>query len=58
MRSYGTGKSSVGLGVSAKVGIGFGGGFTHTTSSQRLLTAMDHTREGFWVPRYDCLNAA
>jgi hypothetical protein len=58
MRSYGTGKSSVGLGVSAKVGIGFGGGFTHTTSSQRLLTAMDHMREGFWVPRYDCLNAA
>jgi len=57
MRSYGTGKNSLGLEAHAKVGIGFGGGFTHSTSSQRLLTAMDHTPEGFWVPRYDCLEA-
>jgi hypothetical protein len=39
-------------------GVGLGAGFTHTNSAQRLLNALDHTREGFWVPRYDCLTAA
>jgi hypothetical protein len=41
-----------------KAGIGLGAGFTHTNSSQRLLNALDHTREGFWMSRYDCLTAA
>lgn len=58
MRSYGAGKTQVGLEGRVKAGVGFGAGFTHTRSSRRLLTAMDHTREGFWVPRYDCLAAA
>jgi hypothetical protein len=56
-RSYGTSHGSLGLEGHLASGLKLGGGFTHTTSSQRLLTAMDHTREGFWVPRYDCLDA-
>ena len=31
---------------------------SHQESSRRLLSAMEHTPEGFWVPRYDCLAAA
>jgi hypothetical protein len=57
MRGYGSNESAVGIDAKAKGGIGFGGGFEHRTSSQRLLAALDHTREGFWVPRYDCLTA-
>jgi hypothetical protein len=58
MRSYGVSNTSVGADGRVKAGIGFGAGFTHTNASQRLLNALDHTREGFWVPRYDCLTAA
>jgi hypothetical protein len=57
-RAYGSTESDVGIEAHGKLGIGFGAGFSHMTSSQRLLTALDHTREGFWVPRYDCLAAA
>jgi hypothetical protein len=55
MRSYGARTDDIALEVQ---GLKLGGGFAHTTSSRRLLAAMDHTREGFWVPRYDCLAAA
>jgi hypothetical protein len=41
-----------------KGGFGIGGSFSHTSESSRLLAAMEHTPEGFWVPRYDCLAAA
>jgi hypothetical protein len=58
LRSYGTSESELGLDGRLKAGIGLGAGFSHKASSQRLLTALDHTREGFWVPRYDCLAAA
>jgi hypothetical protein len=58
MRSYGVSDSSVGADGRVKAGIGLGAGFTHTNSSQHLVNALDHTREGFWVPRYDCLTAA
>jgi hypothetical protein len=58
MRSYGVSDSSVGAEGRVKAGIGLGAGFTHTNSSQHLVNALDHTREGFWVPRYDCLTAA
>jgi hypothetical protein len=57
MRGYGSNESAVGIDAKAKLGVGFGAGFEHRTSSQRLLAALDHTREGFWVPRYDCLTA-
>jgi len=39
MRGYGSDKSTIGIDGKAKVGIGFGGGFKHETSSQRLLAA-------------------
>src|SRR3954468_7202079 len=55
MRSYGARADTVGVEVQ---GLELGGGFAHTTSSRRLLAAMDHTREGFWVPRLDCMEAA
>ena len=58
MRSYGVSDSSVGADGRVKAGIGLGAGFTHMNSSQHLVNALDHTREGFWVPRYDCLTAA
>jgi hypothetical protein len=41
-----------------KGGLAIGGGFSHSSESTRLLSAMEHTPEGFWVPRYDCLAAA
>ena len=40
-----------------KDGLAIGGSFSHTAERSRLLSAMEHTPEGFWVPRYDCLNA-
>jgi hypothetical protein len=58
MRGYGSDRHEIGIDGRAKAGIGFGGGFRHQTSNQRLLAALDRTREGFWVPRYDCLPAA
>ena len=58
MRSYGTSNAGLELSGHAAAGLKLGAGFSHTTSSQRLLTAMEHTPEGFWVPRYDCLSPA
>jgi hypothetical protein len=58
MRSYGTANANLELSGQAAAGVKLGAGFSHTTSSQRLLAAMEHTREGFWVPRYDCLSSA
>jgi hypothetical protein len=58
MRSYGTSDAGLELSGHVAAGLKLGAGFSHTTSSQRLLAAMEHTREGFWVPRYDCLSPA
>lgn len=56
--TYATGEDRVALGGHAKVGIALGGEISHTTSSRRLVSSMEHTRDGFWVPRHDCLMAA
>jgi hypothetical protein len=58
MRSYGTSNANLELSGHAAAGFKLGAGFSHTMSSRRLLTAMDHTREGFWVPRYDCMDSS
>jgi hypothetical protein len=54
-RAYDT--TEDGMGIEGK-GEVFGAGLDYRTTAQRLVTALDHTREGFWVPRYDCLEAA
>jgi hypothetical protein len=54
-RAYDT--TEDGMGIEGK-GEVFGAGLDYRTTAQRLVTALDHTREGFWVPRYDCLDAA
>ena len=56
--AYGTAEDELALGGHVKVGLSVGGEISHTTSSRRLLSAMEHTREGFWIPRYDCLESA
>jgi hypothetical protein len=58
VRVYGASDGNVGLEGHLAAGLKLGGGIAHTTSSRRLLAAMDHTREGFWVPRFDCVSAA
>jgi hypothetical protein len=45
------------VGGHLKLGVALGGEVSHTTSSRRLVSAMEHTPDGFWVPRYDCLYA-
>jgi hypothetical protein len=57
VRTYRRTQNDVELSGHLKAGIGFGAGLAHTTSTQRLVNAMEHRREGFWVPRYDCLDA-
>jgi hypothetical protein len=54
-RAYDTSEDGLGLEADGKA---FGGGFDYKETKQHLVTALDHTREGFWVPRYDCLEAA
>jgi hypothetical protein len=54
-RAYNT--TDDGMGIEGKGGI-FGAGLDYKDTGQHLITALDHTREGFWVPRYDCLAAA
>ncbi len=56
--TYATGEDSVALGGHVKVGLAVGGEISHTASSRRLVSSMEHTPEGFWVPRYDCLSPA
>jgi hypothetical protein len=58
VNTYANDQDSSTIGGHAKLGIAVGGEVSHTTSSQRLVGALEHTREGFWVPRYDCLAAA
>jgi hypothetical protein len=41
-----------------KDGLAIGGSFSRTSQHMRLMAAMEHTPEGFWVPRYDCRAAA
>jgi hypothetical protein len=53
--TYGTNEDAIELGGHVKAGLSLGGEISHTTSTRRLLSAMEHTPEGFWVPRYDCL---
>ena len=56
--SYGAHELGVDVGSHVKAGLSFGGEVSHMSSSRKLLSAMEHTPEGFWVPRYDCLAAA
>ena len=56
--TFGTTSSGSGIGGHIKAELSFGGETSHQESSRRLLSAMEHTPEGFWVPRYDCLAAA
>jgi hypothetical protein len=58
LRGYRTTHDDAELSGHVKVGLALGGGISHTSSSQHLVSAMEHTPEGFWVPRYDCLDAA
>jgi hypothetical protein len=55
---YANDENRLALGAHLKVGIAIGGEVSYTTSSRRLISALEHTPEGFWVPRYDCLEAA
>jgi len=54
-RAYDTSEDGMGLQGQHKM---FGAGLTKSTSSKKLIAAIEHTPEGFWVPRYDCLAAA
>jgi hypothetical protein len=56
--TYGVRNDGLELGGHVKVGVAVGGDVSHTTSSRHLISAMEHTPDGFWVPRYDCLEAA
>jgi hypothetical protein len=56
--TYGTEDSSFKLSGHVKEGLAIGGQFSHHSETTHLLSAMEHTPEGFWVPRYDCLAAA
>jgi hypothetical protein len=56
--AYSGAKTGTEVGAHARLGLSFGGEISRSRSSTRLLTAMEHTPEGFWVPRYDCLAAA
>ena len=58
VRSYATRSSVDEISGQLKLGLVIGGGKSDTQSSRRLIAAMEHTPEGFWVPRYDCLAAA
>jgi hypothetical protein len=58
VNSYGNQQDVAAVGGHVKVGLSLGGEISHTTASRHLLSAMEHTPEGFWVPRYDCLEAA
>jgi hypothetical protein len=58
VRGYATSEDDQAIAGHVKVGLAIGGDVSHATSSRRLIAAMDHTHEGFWVPRYDCLEAA
>jgi len=58
VRSYATKQDVDEISGQVKAGLVIGGGKSETKSSRRLIAAMEHTPEGFWVPRYDCLAAA
>jgi hypothetical protein len=57
-RGYATDNDVDEISGHAKLGLVVGGGISRTQSSRRLIAALEHTPEGFWVPRYDCLAAA
>jgi hypothetical protein len=54
-RGYATDEDTNEISGHVKLGVVVGGGISETTSSKRLISALEHTPEGFWVPRYDCL---
>jgi hypothetical protein len=56
--TYETQEDGLELGGHVKAGVAIGGDVSHTTSRRHLASAMEHTPEGFWVPRYDCLEMA
>ena len=58
VRGYATKQDVDEISGQLKVGLVVGAGTSETHSSRRLIAAMEHTPEGFWVPRYDCLAAA
>jgi len=55
--TYASHDANIDIAGHVKDGLAIGGSFSHTSESSRLLSAMEHTPEGFWVPRYDCLDA-
>jgi hypothetical protein len=58
VRGYATDNDSDEISGQVKAGLVIGAGRIKSISSKRLIAAMEHTPEGFWVPRYDCLEAA
>lgn len=58
VRGYATNDDSDEISGQVKAGLVIGAGRTKSTSSKKLIAAIEHTPEGFWVPRYDCLAAA
>jgi hypothetical protein len=58
VRGYAARKDVDEISGQLKVGLVVGAGKSETESSRRLIAAMEHTPEGFWVPRYDCVAAA
>jgi hypothetical protein len=58
VRGYATKSAVDEISGQVKAGLVIGAGRSETQSSRRLIAAMEHTPEGFWVPRYDCLAAA
>ena len=58
VRGYATDDDSDEISGQVKAGLVIGAGRTKSTSSKKLIAAIEHTPEGFWVPRYDCLEAA
>jgi hypothetical protein len=55
--TYAAHNANIDLEGHLREGLSVGASFSHTSESTRLLSAMEHTPEGFWVPRYDCLAA-
>jgi hypothetical protein len=58
VRGYATNDDSDEMSGQVKAGLVIGAGRIKSTTSKRLIAAIEHTPDGFWVPRYDCLAAA
>jgi hypothetical protein len=58
LRGYAGAEDATEVSAHAKIGLAVGGDISDATSSRRLVSALEHTPDGFWVPRYDCMQAA